>query len=497
MKPGTLAPLPEVAAPRPDAPGSTDTPGRTDVSGRTDAPGRNTPATRGEELLTEQVHVAALEQRLADLEASLDHRERQIEAMRRTSEALFVHSSVEDMIRETLSLAIEVFCADAGSLLLHDAEKDVLVFRFVVGPAAPTLTGYTMPSSQGIAGQVFQSGISDLTQQVRERADFNSKVDEETGYQTNSMMTVPVKRPGGSPIGVMQILNAQYPPFGPRDLEVLEVLCDQAAAAIENAHLSEQARKAEIVNVLGDISHDIKNMLTPIQTGVWTLESMLDDLFNELDEICNETGADATITGKIHQSADMVRDDYGWILQNAADAAIKVQARTKEIADAIKGEAAAPNFEAGDINETAREVTQSLRLVAESNGLLLELDLDENLPAVEFDQKQMYNALYNLVNNAIPETPSGGKVTIRTSVPDGRDEEILVQVRDTGKGIPEHVRARLFTAGAISTKPGGTGLGTRIVAGVVQRHNGVIKVDSEIGKGSTFSISLPLRQPNA
>ena len=66
-------------------------------------------------------------------------------------------------------------------------------------------------------------------------------------------------------------------------------------------------------------------------------------------------------------------------------------------------------------------------------------------------------------------------------------------MEDTGKGIPEHIRKRLFTDEAVSTKPGGTGLGTRIVAGVVRRHNGTITVRSEEGRGSTFSIRLPLR----
>ena len=69
---------------------------------------------------------------------------------------------------------------------------------------------------------------------------------------------------------------------------------------------------------------------------------------------------------------------------------------------------------------------------------------------------------------------------------------LVVEVQDTGGGIPEHVQRVLFTDDAISTKPGGTGLGTRIVSDVVRRHNGTIAVESEAGKGSTFSIRLPL-----
>src|SRR5438105_796953 len=122
------------------------------------------------------------------------------------------------------------------------------------------------------------------------------------------------------------------------------------------------------------------------------------------------------------------------------------------------------------------------------------LDRDPNLPPVEFDRKQLYNALYNLVNNALAATPNGGTVTLRTRAPLVEEQTVTIEVEDTGRGIPEAVRARLFTDAAVSTKPGGTGLGTRIVGNVVRRHHGTISVTSEEGKGSVFTIRLPLRQ---
>ncbi len=431
--------------------------------------------------------------RVAELEAALQHRETQIEAIQKTSAALLSHSTVEAMVRETLRLAIEVLNADAGSLLLHNPVTDTLVFRYVIGPASESLIGYVMPASQGIAGRVFRTGEPDITQKVSERQDFNRSVDEKTGYHTESMMTVPVKRAEGSPIGVMQILNSSKA-FDIRDCEVLQVMAAQASAAIENARLVQEARKAEIVNVIGDISHDIKNMLTPIQSGVWTLEPMLDEMFEALDAIhakCPETDAWGA---KIKEAADLVREDYGWILGAALDAAEKVQVRTKEIADAVKGESAAPFFELANLNDTAEEVVRGLRLVAHDRRLELIADFDPQLPLIEFDRKQMYNALYNLVNNAIPETPAGGRITVRTRAPQQGESTLRVEIQDTGKGIPEHVRVRLFTDEAVSTKPGGTGLGTRIVGGVIRRHNGTIAVHSEEGRGTTFIIRLPLPQ---
>jgi signal transduction histidine kinase len=350
-----------------------------------------------------------------------------------------------------------------------------------------------MPASQGIAGQVFRSGVPDLTEHVEQRANFNPDIDKVSGYHTDSMMTVPVKRPEGNAIGVMQILNAQEPGFDNRDLEVLQVLCGQAAAAIETARLTQQARKAEIVNIIGDISHDIKNMLTPIQTGMWTLQPMMEQLFSDLDTVCEECRG-RKVAEDIGRVMSLIRDDYSWIFQGALESCEQVQARTKEIADCIKGELAPPFFDLCDLNETAQEIARPLNMVAEGAGLHLVLELDETLPRVEFDRKQMYNALYNLVNNAIPETPAGGTITLRTQAPQPGGDTFIVQVCDTGRGMPEHVRQRLFTDEAVSTKPGGTGLGTRIVAGVVQRHNGTITVQSEEGKGSTFTIRLPLKQ---
>lgn len=437
---------------------------------------------------------AELSPRLDELMLELEERERQIDAMRRTCDTLFTTRSVDDLVRNTLEIAIEVLEASAGSLLLYNEKDDTLVFRYVVGEAADTLTGFAMPSTQGIAGRVFHSAESDLTQKVAERAEFDRSVDEKTGFHTESMMTVPVRRAENRPIGVMQILNARRL-FDQRDLEVLEVLSAIAAAAFENARLAQEARKAAIVNLIGDISHDIKNMLTPIQTGVWTLEPMLDELFESLEEIRKKVTPEAA--SQIADSTNYVREDYKWILSGALDAADKVQARTKEIADALKGEVAKPHFELGDLNASAQEVARALDIVAQKSGVRLLLELDPDLPPVDFDRKQIYNALYNLVNNAVPEAPNG-TITIRTRpccTPNATQIDcVTIEVQDTGRGIPEHVRKRLFTDDTISTKPGGTGLGTRIVAGIVQRHNGKISVESEEGKGATFRILLPLRQ---
>ena len=425
------------------------------------------------------------------LRASLTHRERQIEAIRTISEAIFSQTSLDDLLREALTVAMDTIGAGAGSVQLHDADHDMLVFRYVVGPASEQLQDFAIPTSQGIAGRVFRTGKPDISSDAQGNPDFNREVDSQTGFTTHAMATVPIKRRGASPLGVMQVLNfeRQYDIY---DVETLEVIAGQVANTIEAARLEQQGRKAAMVNFIGDLSHDIKNMLTPIQTGVWTLDPMLREMFDNLERTARN--APPELQTHIGQATELTRESYEWILQNALDAAERVQTRTKEIADAVKGVSTPPRFERENFNGACEEVIDALRLVAHDAQVELIADLDPALPPVEFDHKQIYNALYNLVNNAIPETPEGGQITLRTRALSPNKSEFLCEVSDTGNGMPPEIRQKLFTDEAVSTKPGGTGLGTRIVGDIVKRHHGTIGVDSELGKGTTFTLLLPLKQ---
>ncbi|HEX8234481.1 MAG TPA: tetratricopeptide repeat protein [Abditibacteriaceae bacterium] len=441
-------------------------------------------------------------QEVSQLRDALGQRQRQIEAMHRVSETMFHHLNADTMARQTLDIALEVLGAEAGSLQLYDPDHDTLVYQYVVGPTAETLTGYVMPATQGISGQVLRTGVPDVTRHVRQHGGINPMLDQngKSSHHADVMVTVPLKRRGGDALGVMQMLKTTEQSFERGDIEVLQVLCGQAASAIETARLAQEARKAEIAGIIGDVSHDIKNMLTPIQSGLQTIEPMLDQLFAEM-EAFRERLPDREAARDLERMASLVRDNYGWVFSGALQSCELVEARAREIADAIKGEIAPPFFEEGDLHDTVYAVARPLFVLADKPNVHLHLDLDPLLPRAEFDRKQVYSALYNLVSNAISETPSGGSVTIRTRAPQPNQAEgvsnsggetLLIEVEDTGRGIPEHVRERLFTAKAISTKVGGTGLGTRIVADVVRRHNGTISVQSEVGRGSTFSIRLPL-----
>ena len=137
-----------------------------------------------------------------------------------------------------------------------------------------------------------------------------------------------------------------------------------------------------------------------------------------------------------------------------------------------------------------------LRIPAtERSVVLLVADL-ETLPVIQADESRLFNALYNLVNNAIPEVPSGGSVTVQGRTEQG-GKSIVLSVIDTGKGMPPEVQESLFTYQAISRKVGGTGLGTKIVKDVVDAHGGQITVASELGMGASFHITLPVEGPTS
>jgi len=98
------------------------------------------------------------------------------------------------------------------------------------------------------------------------------------------------------------------------------------------------------------------------------------------------------------------------------------------------------------------------------------------------------------VNNAIPEVPTGGSITISGNL---QGDDLLIAVADTGRGMPPRIRDSLFTSHAISPKPGGTGLGTKIVKDVVDAHGGTITVESQENIGTTFHLRLPRHPPGS
>lgn len=415
--------------------------------------------------------------RTADLQFTRGNRE--LETALLISKAISNHTILEDIIAATLDTALEAVHAEAGSVLLADPNSQQLVTYRSVGEK-PIPPGFVRSWHDGIAGAVFQSSRHATIVDADKDAMLPSRVDKATGSLIRNMIILPLKRWQGEPIGVMEILNKHHGCLDDEDVAILTIISSIATPAIEKARLCEAMKLADVARMAGDLSHDIKNLLMPVLCGAEVLKEELDDLLTKLshrDSVQSEKSR-----AVCHEVLDMVQEDVR-----------RISDRVRELSDCVKGMSASPKFSPCRITDVVLNVFKTLELIARRKGITLKSEGLEALPALEADEQRLYNAFYNLVNNAIPEMSSGGAVTISGTAP-ATAEVLDILVSDTGRGMPPEIRDRLFTSRSVSRKPGGTGLGIKIVKDVVDIHKGHIDVESVVGNGTTFRLILPLKQ---
>jgi PAS domain S-box-containing protein len=145
----------------------------------------------------------------------------------------------------------------------------------------------------------------------------------------------------------------------------------------------------------------------------------------------------------------------------------------------------APTLQLTDLNKAVKDALSSVTV---PENILINIKLAE-VPEMLIDEEQLQRVIYNLIMNSIQAMAKGGKLTIQTTK---KDKIVKVSVRDTGVGIPKENKANLFTP-LFSTKAKGIGLGLVICKQLIESQNGNITVKSKVGKGSTFTINLPIQ----
>ena len=224
---------------------------------------------------------------------------------------------------------------------------------------------------------------------------------------------------------------------------------------------SEQSRR----RLFADIAHELR---TPLSVIEGTVDAMLDGVYepspDNINSIKEETDVLTRLVGEL-------RD-----LTLAESGHLKLEIEPTNLAEMVQ-----------------RRVSQA-EVIARGKNVNLRTDIAEGLPEIEADGRRIEQVVANLLDNALNHTPSGGSVTIAAS----REKDgILVSVSDTGEGIPpEHlpyIFERFYRVDdARSRKTGGAGLGLAIAKQMVELHGGRIWVESEAGKGSKFSFTLPV-----
>lgn len=411
------------------------------------------------------------------IKRQLERRERELDAANRISQALFQHQNVEDMVAQALRTALDIVEAQAGAVLLAEPETQRLVFYHAIGDRAPA-RGTGIPWTEGIAGLVFQTGRVLVAADVKEDSRHFAGIDEATGFTTHDVIALPLKRWEGEAIGVLEALNKRHGRLDDQDVAILSIISSFTALSIEQARLFEEVKIAEVTRRLGDIGHDIKNMLMPVINGASILR----------EAVVGKSREWAMQDEGVGRARERLSQEVIEMIENNAH---RIQDRVREIADAVKGVTSPPQFAPCRVAEVVATVTNTLQFLAAERRISLKTEGLDALPPIQADEGRLFNAFYNLVNNAIPEVPAGGTIIVRGGLEEAAGSVVL-SVADTGRGMPAEVRDSLFTARTISRKAGGTGLGTKIVKDVVDAHRGTIAVESEEGAGATFHIRLPV-----
>lgn len=294
------------------------------------------------------------------------------------------------------------------------------------------------------------------------------------GWRAN--ITVPMLREG-APIGVITVSRKEPGAFADREIKLLQTFADQAVIAIQNVRLfteiQEKSRQLEVASqhksqFLANMSHELR---TPLNAILGYTEMMVDGLYGDLPEKAQTTlervqSNGRHLLGLINDVLDLSKIEAGQLVL------------------------AAEEYSVADMVTTVMSATESL---ARTKKLALEADVAAGLPRGVADSRRLAQVLLNLVGNAIKFTDEG-KVVIR-AVRAGDNFELSVV--DTGPGIAPADQAKIFEEfqqvdNTSTRKKGGTGLGLSISRKIVELHGGRITVESEVGKGSTFKVTLPI-----
>ena len=273
----------------------------------------------------------------------------------------------------------------------------------------------------------------------------------------------------GTHLGALTVrLSAPGRHYQPEDIALVEEFARRMGMALENARLYRQAQEAARgrEHFLAIVSHDLRNPLNAIAFSTALLSRSV--LASEGQT--RERKQVETIQRAVQRMTKLIED----LLELAGLESGRMElARTPISAGALIDEAA-----------------EMLRPLALEKGVALETELPARAPVVEADRERVMQILSNLVGNAIKFTPEGGTVKVACRLEEG---QVAFSVADSGPGIaPEHLQHifdRFWQARAERNK--GVGLGLSIAKGLVEAHGGRLRVQSELGRGATFTFTLP------
>ncbi|NIN63361.1 MAG: response regulator [Anaerolineae bacterium] len=418
----------------------------------------------------------------SELTESLQQRVEQMTILSAVGKSVVSLMDLEELLNRIVEAGVYVTRAEEGFLLLVDPETQDLYLRAGKNLGSVQSQGFRLKVDDSLTGQVVQTGRPMRRGGKGTGRDFKVK----TGYLVKSLLHVPLILRDKA-IGVLSVDNqVSDVEFTDEDQYLLSTLADYAAISIENATLYDELRK--------NIEHLKLSQQELIQSSklaaVGTLAAGVAHEFNNLL---------AAISG--HTELGLVSSDMQEI-KRALEVVMTSVDRARRITTNLLTFARR--------RETKMEVTDITEAV-ENPLQLLERDLEKSnveivrkyyeTPPVHCDVNQLSQVCLNLITNARDAMlPDGGTLTVQVKQ-DG--DEVVLAFADTGSGIPDYVMENLFQPFVTTKGPlgggemTGSGLGLSVSYGIVKNHGGTIDVDTQPGRGSTFTVRLPIKGAEA
>jgi signal transduction histidine kinase len=424
-------------------------------------------------------------------EEALRQRNRDLALLNRLGQELTATFDLQQLTERLLETVMETIGAEAVSVWLLDEERrSWLVCQAAFPPDQNrSLVNLRLPPGQGIAGWVAREGEGVIVASVQDDPRFFSGIDEQTGFQTTSLLAVPL-RARGKVIGVLEVVNKRDGDFDEDDRALVEMLAASAAIAIENARLYVQAQQ--------EIAERKR------------AEEEREKLIEELDAFAHTVAHDLkSPLCTIANFAEMLEEDYAAIpdeeIRDYLQTIVRGGHKASSIIDELLLLAGVRKMEGMemrplDMTSIVTEARQRLDHLIEEHQA--EIILPDGWPVALGYGPWVEEVWVNYLSNAIKYGGQPPRVELGASSPSvppacgGEAKEgriVRFWVRDNGPGMRPEEQAHLFTPftrlDQVRTK--GHGLGLSIVWRIVEKLGGQVGVESEIGQGSVFSFTLP------
>jgi signal transduction histidine kinase len=380
-----------------------------------------------------------------------------LERLIEISRALNLTLSLRPLLNRIVFAAQELTQTQACSILLLDRRSGQLHFEAATN--LPGIHSIVVPMESSIAGWVVRSGKPLVVPDVRRDSRFYHEADEQSEFVTRSVLAVPLIA-RSNVIGVLEAVNKQGgAAFGDDDVEMLAVLGNQAAVAVQNALLFQQS------DLVSEIVHEVR---TPLSSIVAYAE-----LMQRPD----------TTPEQCRQFADIIMHE-----------AERVNGLARDFLDLARLESGRAHLahDPVDLSAVIHTAVAVVTPQADSGQIEVAVDVPAPLPRVMGDAQRLHQVLLNLLSNAVKYCRAGDRVAV-TARSEG--ERLVVSVADTGPGISAdalpHIFERFYRVAETEGRALGSGLGLAVAQQIVEAHGGEIAVASEEGQGTTFTFTLP------